>query len=251
MSLRLIEASSALNQTDELMNDTCRLPSVLVVSATTHDADLLLRSAAVIRKQSMRGAMVVSCHWGPSRILVGAEQVHAAGSLELAGSALQLLEASGLTQSDGRSEQNVSHHRFDSTDSKRQPPMIQVSVPAHFGVELMLIAGAALRPLADRHVLFVGLCGGIDSALRDRFHTDSLETLTRFGNQLPKHRIADLYPLFFLIGASSGTARGVLDRVIIDGAIRSRDESTLPGRRPDRTRVPRGLEAPIGAYART
>ena len=203
----------------------------------------------------MHGAMVVSCHWGPPQILVdvascapgpsGAEQVYPAGSLELAASALELLRASGLTQSDARSAQNVAHHRLDSVDSMRQPPMIQVSLPAHFGVELMLLAGAALRPLADRHVLFVALCGGVDSALRDRFHSESLETLTRFANQLPKHRMADLYPLFCLIGASSGAAGAVLDRVIADHATQSHDESAIPGRRQNRTRVPRGLETPM------
>lgn len=121
--------------------------------------------------------------------------------------------------------------------------MIHVSVPAGFGVELMLLVGAALRPLADRRVLFVGLCGAIDSSLRDLFDSAGIDALTRFANQLPKHRIDDLYPLFFLIGASSGVTRGVLDHVVADSAIRMREESTVPNRRQDHTRVPHRVGA--------
>ena len=129
--------------------------------------------------------------------------------------------------------------------------MIHVSVPANFGVELMLLAGAALRPLADRRVLFVGLCGAIDSSLKGFFDTAGIDAVTRFANQLPKHRIADLYPLFFLIGASSGVPRGVLDHVVADRAIRMREELTVPGRRQDRTRAPHragaGMSLPLSA----
>ncbi len=121
--------------------------------------------------------------------------------------------------------------------------MIQVSVPANYGVGLMLLAGAALRPLADRGVLFVGLCGVIDSALRNLFDTLGIDALTRFANQLPKHRIDDLYPLFVLIGASSGVARGLLNHVVADRAP-SRHETAEPaalqGQTRFRTSVRRG-----------
>ena len=56
-----------------LMNDAARvpaLPSILVVSTTTRDADSLSRCATTIRKQAMNGAMVVSSHWGSPQILV-------------------------------------------------------------------------------------------------------------------------------------------------------------------------------------
>lgn len=234
------------------MNDTYTLPSVLVVSTTTRDSDLLSRSAPIIRKQNVHGAMAVSCHWGSPQILVAVSEQHSrARSLELASNATQLLHAAGLTQPDDRSDQEVFHHRFDSTDSMQPPPMIHVSVPGNFGVELMLLAGAALRPLADRRVLFVGLCGAIDSSLRDLFATAGIDDLTRFANQLPKHRIDDLYPLFFLIGASAGVARGLLDRVVADRAIRTREESAVPSRRRDHTRVPNrvgaGMSFPLSA----
>jgi hypothetical protein len=123
--------------------------------------------------------------------------------------------------------------------------MIHVSVPAGFGVELMLLAGAALRPLADRRVLFAGLCGPIDSSLRKLFDTAGIDALTRFANQLPKHRIDGLYPLFFLIGASGGVARGVLDHVVDDRAI-VRMRAPRRAVRDERTRVTNQLShAPI------
>jgi hypothetical protein len=234
------------------MNDTNTLPSVLVVSTTTRDSDLLSRSAPIIRKQTEHGAMAVSCHWGSPQIRVAvSEQRSRARSVELAASATHLLHAAGLTQPDDRSDQEVFHHRFDSTDSIDPPPMIHVSVPGNFGVELMLLAGAALRPLADRRVLFVGLCGAIDASLRNLFATAVIDDLTRFANQLPRHRIDDLYPLFFLIGASAGVARGLLDHVVADRPIRTREEATVPGRRRDHTRVPHragaGMSFPLSA----
>lgn len=251
----MIEACRQSAIKDGLMNNTYTLPSVLVLSTTARDSDQLSRSVATIRKQTVNGAIAVSCHWGSPQILVdvasstggpsGSRQLCSARSHELAGAATQLLQTAGLAQSDGRPNQNVSHHGCDPADFMCQSPMIQVSLPANFGVELMLLAGAALRPLADRRVLFVGLCGGIDSALKDLFRTSNLETLKRFANQLPKHRIADLYPLFFLTGASSGVARGVLDRLIFDSTIRTREESTLPNRRQDHARLPHTLGTPI------
>ena len=225
------------------MNDTYTSPSFLVLSTTARDSDRLSRSAAIIRKQTVHGAMAVSCHWGSPHILVAVSEHSGARSLELAAGATQLLHAAGLAQPDDRSDPNVLHHRFDTPDSTRQPPMMHVSVPANYGVHLMLLAGAALRPLADRRVLFVGLCGAIDSSLKDLFDNAGLDALTRFANQLPKHRIDDLYPLFFLIGASSGVSRGVLDHVVADTAIRMREESTVPTRRPDHTRIPHRVGA--------
>ncbi|MFA6954917.1 MAG: hypothetical protein WC538_03490 [Thermoanaerobaculia bacterium] len=245
-----------------LVNDTAgapALPAILVLSTTTRDADSLSRCATTIRNQAKNGAMVVSSHWGSPQILVdvpswtrgplAGERLLPTKSLQLAASATRLLQAAGLAQSSDRPLQDLSHHGVVPADSMQQPPMIQVSVPANFGVELMLLAGAALRPLTDRHVLFVGLCGRIDSALRARFHADSVEALTAFANQLPKHRIADLFPLFFMVGASFGIARGVLDRLISDNAIQIRSESTVPSRRQVRTRVPRGLETSIPLVA--
>ena len=227
------------------MNDTYKSPSVLVVSTTTRDADLLSRSEVILRKQTVHGAMTVSCHWGSPELLVArSAQRSRAGSLELADSATQLLHAAGLTQPADRPEQNVFHHRFDAPDSGHQPPMIHVSVPASFGVELMLLAGAALRPLADRRVLFAGLCGPIDSSLRNLCDTASIDALTRYANQLPKHRIDGVYPLFFLIGALGGVARGVLDHVVADRA------STVSSRR-HQTRAPHragaGVTFPLSA----
>src|ERR1051325_1069192 len=234
------------------MNDPCTLPSLLVLSTPARDSDRLSRSAAIIREQTVHGAMAVSCHWGSPQILVSVSAQHGrARSLELAASATQLLHAAGLTQPDDRPDQNVFHHRFDPPDFLHQPPMIHVSVPANFGVELMLLAGPALRPLADRRILFVGLCGAIDSSLKGLFDTAGIDALMRFANQLPKHRVVHLHPLFFLIGASSGVPRGVLDHVVADSAIRMREESFVPSRRQDHTPVPHqvgaGMSVPLSA----
>lgn len=187
----------------------------------------------------MHGALAVSCHWDSPQIRIAvSEQLGRAGSLELATSATQLLHAAGLTQPEDRSDEYVFPHRFDRPSSLHQPPMIHVSVPGNFGVELLLLAGAALRPLADRRVLFVALCGAIDSSMRRQFDTAGIDALTRFANQLPKHRIDDLYPLFFLIGASAGVARGLLDHVVADRAIRIHEEAAVSGRRRDHARAP-------------
>jgi hypothetical protein len=226
------------------MNLTSELPSVLVASSTTRDSDQLSRSAPMIRKHTRHGAAAISCHWGSPQISVDvAPCAIAPRSLELAVTANQLLRTAGLMQSDHRPEQNDSCHAFGSRDFAPHPPMIHVSIPAHFGVELLLLVGAALHPLHDRHLLFVGLCGSIDAALRDRFDTASLEVLMRFGNQLPKHRMADLYPLFSLIGARNGVSRGVLDRVITDSASSKRPLSIVPSRRQDHGRVSYELDA--------
>jgi aromatic ring-opening dioxygenase catalytic subunit (LigB family) len=141
------------------------------------------------------------------------QQIRVSASLELAAHATQLLRTAGLI--DG-SRHAVSPQRLVAANAKRQPPLIRVSIPVHFGVELMLLTGAVLRPLRDRQVMFMGLCGTIDAELRDRFDSASLEELKRYANQLPKHRMSDLYPLFCLIGAWSGIARGVLDHIFTE-----------------------------------
>src|SRR5687768_15384195 len=174
------------------MNDTSRVPAVLVASSTTRDSDHLSRSAPMIRKYTMHGAVAIACHWGAPQIVVDvASWAGEPRGLALAASATQLLRTAGLMQSDARPEQG-ERHVLGSSDFEPHPPMIHVSIPAHFGVELMLLVGAALRPLQDGQLVFVGLCGDIDAALRDRFDTASLEVLMRFANQLPKHRMADI-----------------------------------------------------------
>ena len=94
----------------------------------------------------------------------------------------------------------------------------------------MLLAGAVLRPLHDRQVLFMALCGTIDAALRERFDSSTLEELKRYANQLPKHRLGDLYPLFCLIGAWSGIARGVLDHVFTEKTVVVRQMPAISSR---------------------
>jgi hypothetical protein len=186
---------------------------VFVVSATSHDADHRLQSAMMACRQAGRGAIAFSVHWGAPEILVEtgdsatswaretstSQQTLISASLELAARATQLLRTAGLIDC---FKPVRSPQRPELTNTKRRPAMIRVSIPAHFGVELMLLAGAALRPLHDRQVMFMALCGTIDAALRDRVDSSSLEDLKRYANQLPKHRMADLYPLFCLIGAS-------------------------------------------------
>ena len=103
-----------------------------------------------------------------------------------------------------------------------------VLVSANRGLERYAEAG--LQAVTDRMVEDSGPLAGIDA-------------LARFANQLPKHRIDDLYPLFFLIGASSGVARGVLDHVVADSAIRMREESAVPSRRQDHTQSPHRVGA--------
>jgi hypothetical protein len=228
------------------MNDTARFPSVLVASTTSHNADHLSRSAAVLRKQTRRGTAAISCHWGSPQIIVDvATWADEPRSLELAASATQLLRTAGLMQSNNCPEQTDSRHLFEFGDLNPQPPMIHVSIPAHFGVDLLLLVGAALRPLHNGQLLFIGLCGSIDAALRDRFDTASLEALTRFANQLPKHRMTDIYPLFFLIGARNGVSRGVLDRLITDSESGIRHLSMAPSRPQHDVWVPYELDAGV------
>ena len=131
-------------------------------------------------------------------------------STELAARATQLLQRAGLLNG---SRPAIALQRLGRASARRRLPLSRVSIPAHFGVELMLLAGAVLRPLQDRQVILMALCGTIDASLRDRFDSASLGDLKRYGDQLPKHRMADLHPLFCLIGARSGVARGVLDHV--------------------------------------
>ena len=219
------------------MDDICRLLPVFVVSTTSHDADHRLRSATMACRQAGRGAVVFSSHWGPPEILV---EKGDRASLELAARATQLLRTSGLI--DG-SRPAISPQHLELANAVRQPPLIRVSIPAHFGVELMLLAGAVLRPLHDRQVMFIALCGTIDAPLRDRFDSSSLEDLKRYANQLPKHRMADLYPLFCLVGAWAGTARGVLDHVFTEKTIVIRYTPAIPTRAGGRV-MAAGLPAP-------
>ena len=216
------------------MNDIPRLPQVFVVSATSRDADHRLRSAMMACRQAGRGAVAFSSHWGAPEILVetgdsatswaretsASQPTRHSARLELAARATQLLRTAALIDC---SKPVISPQRPDVTNTKRQPPLIRVSIPAHFGVELMLLAGAVLRSLHDRQVMFMALCGPIDETLRDRFDSASLEDLKRYANQLPKHRMADLYPLFCLIGAWCGVARGVLDHVFTEETIAIRN----------------------------
>ena len=213
-----------------VIKDIHRLPPVSVVSAMTDDADHRLRSATIACIQAGRGAVAFSSHWGTPEILVETgdsatswarerstpQQTRVSASLELAARATQLLQTAGLIDC---SRPAIAPQRLDVAHAKRQPPLIRVSIPAHFGVELMLVAGAVLRPLHGGQVMFMGLCGAIDAALRDRFDSASLEELKRYANQLPKYRVADLYPLFCLVGARSGIARGVLDHVVTGASI--------------------------------
>jgi hypothetical protein len=182
-----------------------------------------LRSATIACRQAGREAIAFSSHWGTPEILIETE---VRASLELAVRATRLLRTAGLIDD---SRQALSPRRPDVANAKRQPPLIRVSIPAHFGVELMLLAGAVLRPLHDGGVMFMGLCGTIDAALRDRFDSSSLEELKRYANQLPKHRMSDLYPLFCLIGAWSGIARGVLDHVFTEKTTVIRRMPVIPG----------------------
>ena len=157
-------------RTQNAMDDIGRLPPVVVVSSTSHDADHRLRSATIACRQAGHGAVAFSSHWGRSEILVepadsATSWARVSASLELAARANQLLRTAGLI--DG-SKTTVSLQQADRSSAKRQPALIRVSIPAHFGVDLMLLAGAVLRPLHDRQVLFMGLCGTIDAALRDR-----------------------------------------------------------------------------------
>jgi hypothetical protein len=215
------------------MDDIPRLPQIFVVSATSHDADHRLQSAMMACRQAGRGAVAFSSHWGAPEILVEtgdratSQQTRLSASLELAARATQLLRTVGLIDC---FKPVISPQRPELTNPKRQPPLIRVSIPAHFGVELMLLAGAVLHPLHDRQVLFMALCGTIDAALRDRFDSSSLEDLKRYANQLPKHRMADLYPLFCLIGAWCGVARGVLDRVFTEETIVIRHAPAISAR---------------------
>lgn len=212
------------------MHSLNMLPPVLVVSATSPDAHHRLRSATMACRRAERGAVAFSVHWGPSEILV--ETAHGA-SLDLVARATQLLRTAGLPA--------VAPQRLD-VDAQRQPPLIRVSIPAHFGVELMLLAGAVLRPLHDRQLMFIGLCGTIDAGLQDRFDSSSLDDLKRYANQLPKHRMADLYPLFCLIGAWSGVARGLLNHVFSEktaGPYTSRSRGARNGRRSAGTSLKR------------
>lgn len=204
-------------------NASRRLP-VFVVSTTSHDVDHRLRSATIACRQAGRGAVAFSSHWGPPEILIETED---RASLDLAVRATRLLRTAGLI--DG-SRYAIASERFDAVHAKRQPPLVRVSIPAHFGVELMLLVGAVLRPLHDSQVMFMGLCGAIDAALRDRFDSASLEELKRYANQLPKHRVADLYPLFCLIGAWSGIARGVLDHVFTEKTVVVRHTPAISSR---------------------
>jgi hypothetical protein len=201
-----------------------RLP-VFVISTTSHDVDHQLRSATIACRQAGRGAIAFSSHWGAPEILIGTA---ATASLELAARATQLLRTAGLIDC---FRQAIPPQRPDIAAAKA---LIRVSIPAHFGVELMLLAGAVLRPLHDRQVPFVALCGTIDAALRDRFDSSSLEELKRYANQLPKQRVNDLYPLFCLIGAWSGIARGVLDHVLTEKTTVIR---RMPAIRPSGGRV--------------
>ncbi len=200
-----------------------RLP-VFVISTTSRDVDHRLRSATIACRQAGRGVVAFTSHWGPPEIFIERED---RASLELAARATQLLRTAGLIDC---SRHAISPQGLDVAHAKRQPPLIRVSIPAHFGVELMLLAGAVLRPLHDRQVMLMGLCGTIDAALRDRFDSASLEELKRYANQLPKHRVADLYPLFCLIGAWSGIARGVLDHVFTEKTVVVRQTPAIPSR---------------------
>ena len=205
------------------------LPPVSVISATSGDADHRLRSATIACRQAGLGAIAFSSHWGAPEILVEtgdsatawaletstSQPIRVSASLELAARATHLLRTAGLIDC---FRPAIAPQRLGFANAKR-PPLIRISIPAHFGVELMLLAGTVLRPLHDKQVLFMALCGTIDASLRDRFDNSSLEDLKRYANQLPKHRVADLYPLFCLIGAWSGVARGVLDRVFTEKTI--------------------------------
>src|SRR4051812_39584214 len=119
------------------MNDTSRFPSVLVVSTTSHNSDPLSRSAAVLRKQTRRWTAAISCHWGSPQVIVDVA-TDEPKSLALAASATQLLRTAGLMQSNNSSEQTDSRHIFEFGDSNPQPPMIHVSIPAHFGADFLL-----------------------------------------------------------------------------------------------------------------
>jgi hypothetical protein len=192
----------------------------------------------------MHGVVAIACHWGSPQIIVDvASWAGEARSIALAAGATRLLQTAGLLQSDARPAQNDSRHALGSSDFEPHPPMIHVSIPVHFGVELMLLVGAALRPLQDGQLLFVGLCGGIGAALRDRFDTASLDDLMRFANQLPKDRMTDIHPLFSLIGLRNGVSRGVLDHVITESASSKRQLSIVPSPRQDHVRVPYEVDA--------
>lgn len=229
-------------RTQNAMDDIGRLPPVVVVSSTSHDADHRLRSATIACRQAGHGAVAFSSHWGRSEILVepadsATSWARVSASLELAARANQLLRTAGLI--DG-SKTTVSLQQADRSSAKRQPALIRVSIPAHFGVDLMLLAGAVLRPLHDRQVLFMGLCGTIDAALRDRFDSASLEDLKRYANQLPKYRAADVYPIFSLIGAWAGVAQGVLEHVFTEETVVLRSTPAISSR--EGGRVPYRVE---------
>jgi hypothetical protein len=227
-------------RSENAMDDVPRLPPVFVVSATSRDADHRLRSAMMACRQAGRGAVAFSSHWGAPEILVetgdsatswpqDSQQTRLSASLELAARATQLLRTAGLIDC---FKPVTSSPRPELPNARRQPPLIRVSIPAHFGVELMLLAGTVLRSLHDRQVMFMALCGTIDAALRGRFDSASLDDLKRYANQLPKQRMADLHPLFCLIGAWCGVARGVLDHVFTEETIAIRHTPAIPRRPP-------------------
>ena len=184
-------------------------------------------SAATFRK-AVQGVVAFSAHWGTPRILVDIKEnvtarqpedprsrlLRLAASHDLAARTARLLRESGLTQRDETFGSDVPSRRLSFGDAEFLPPVIRVSIPAHFGVDLMFLAGAALRPLTARPVLFVGMCEGLEASLKQDFDQSDLDSLRRFATRFPKHRLVDLYPLLLLIGASFGVSRGVLNGII-------------------------------------
>jgi hypothetical protein len=218
------------------MNDRSRLPSVSVVSTPLGETERRLRLAKIASKESRDGAVAFTCHWGRPEILVDCPEnlesladEPSTGRGELAAAAIELLRSAGLTQSTDTHGAAVMDQQADLTGARR-PRLVRISMPAHFGVDLMLLVGAALRSLHRRHVAFVALCGTIDAALRTRFASSSLYDLKRYANQLPNYRLTEVFPLFGLIGVSAGIVEGVLDQVVTDQKTGTRH--ALTGLRP-------------------
>jgi aromatic ring-opening dioxygenase catalytic subunit (LigB family) len=236
------------------MNNVRQLQPVLVLSRPDHPSEDSPPSAEAIlahaRGLRARAVVVISCHWGLPNIR-GDVREAAAETVALAKRAGQLFESSGLPMEFARSahpDEGLTGLICAAAD--RSLPMIHVSLPAHFGADLMILAGAALGKLSPGRILFVSLCGRVDSTMRDLIETQDLEAMKRYAYQLPKSRVTGIYPLFFLIGLSSGVIEGMLDCQLSGFSDAMRSESFFPTERvpevqlsgmTDRKRVRRSL----------
>ncbi|MEO8215592.1 MAG: hypothetical protein ABI718_00765 [Acidobacteriota bacterium] len=194
---------------------------VFVISPSQYQVDRGPRSDdwIVARARQLRtsGAVVASCHWGSGNVILepaaGINRSDGAGdgSLRLAERAERLLKAAGLTPEYPRRALNTVRAPSIYPGPERRLPMIHISIPVHFGVDLMLLVGAALRGLSDEPVLFVSLCGRIDAAVKDRVIAADIAALKQYAYQLPRQQMIEVYPLFFLVGISGGVPASLLD----------------------------------------